>query len=247
MKRCAVAAAVVAVLAAGGCRKGAESRPAASAPAAAPAASAPATAPATVPAGEGMVPVEIKTPKPLFEGTPKPVDAAWVEKPSGKLRPPFLAPAGTKNLAFHRPVTASDAAPVIGELDQAVDGDKEGTDGHFVELGPGKQWVQVDLGGPHTIYAVVLWHYHKQARAYKAVAVQVADDEDFLTNVRTVFNADQDNTLGLGVGRDKGYVETAEGRLIPAGGIVGRYVRCYSAGNTANDANHYIEVEVYGR
>ena len=52
--------------------------------------------------------------------------------------------------------------------------------------------------------------------------------------------------LGLGAGKDKNYVETSEGKLIDAKGVVGRYVRCYSNGNSANDLNNYIEVEVYG-
>ena len=34
--------------------------------------------------------------------------------------------------------------------------------------------------------------------------------------------------------------------LIDPKGIKGRYVRLYSNGNTANDLNHYVEVEVYG-
>jgi hypothetical protein len=29
--------------------------------------------------------------------------------------------------------------------------------------------------------------------------------------------------------------------------VAGRYVRLYSNGNTANTANHYIEVEVWGK
>jgi len=29
-------------------------------------------------------------------------------------------------------------------------------------------------------------------------------------------------------------------------GVKGRYVRLYSQGNTSNDMNHYIEVEVFG-
>ena len=29
-------------------------------------------------------------------------------------------------------------------------------------------------------------------------------------------------------------------------GAKGRYIRLYSNGNTANDMNHYVEVEVYG-
>jgi len=79
------------------------------------------------------------------------------------------------------------------------------------------------------------------------VVVQVADDADFISQVRTLFNNDRDNSSGLGVGADRPYVETAEGKLIDAKGTVARYVRLYSRGNNANDQNHYLEVEVFGR
>jgi|GEM_PF-5423285 len=49
----------------------------------------------------------------------------------------------------------------------------------------------------------------------------------------------------LGELYDRHYVETNEGELIPANGIVARYVRLASHGNTQNDLNHYIEIEVY--
>jgi hypothetical protein len=75
--------------------------------------------------------------------------------------------------------------------------------------------------------------------------VQVADDADFITNVRTLFNNDIDNSAGLGVGKDKHYTETNEGKLIDARGVKARYVRLYSRGNTSDDLNHYIEVAVY--
>ena len=42
------------------------------------------------------------------------------------------------------------------------------------------------------------------------------------------------------------YVDTHFGELFDAKGTCGRYVRLYSRGNTANDLNHYIELEVYG-
>ncbi|MBA7712477.1 hypothetical protein ES703_121454 [subsurface metagenome] len=77
--------------------------------------------------------------------------------------------------------------------------------------------------------------------------VQVADDPDFITNVRTLFNNDIDNSAGIGVGDEMHYTETNEGRLIDAMGLKARYVRLYSNGNTSNDLNHYIEVEVYGK
>jgi hypothetical protein len=43
------------------------------------------------------------------------------------------------------------------------------------------------------------------------------------------------------------YVETSEGRLIDAKGAIARYVRLYSNGNNADEMNHLIEVEVFGR
>jgi len=73
------------------------------------------------------------------------------------------------------------------------------------------------------------------------------DDAEFTKNVQTVFNNDQDNTLKKGVGKGRAYIETNLGKLIDAKGVRGRYVRLYSNGNTANDLNHYVEVEVFGR
>lgn len=201
---------------------------------------------AAQPAGD-MEPIPLVLPKPMFVGTPQNFRGITnLEKPLGKPRPPFYAPKGTTNVALDKPVTSSDEQPIIGEIKMVTDGDKEAADGSYVELGPFKQYVTIDLGTPYNIYAIVIWHYHKQARVYKDVVVQVADDPDFITNVRTVFNNDDDNSSGLGVGSDNNYVETAEGKLIDAKGVVARYVRCYSNGNTSNDLNNYIEVEVYG-
>jgi hypothetical protein len=197
-----------------------------------------------------LVPIKIELPKPMFVGTPQDVRVPNLQKPLGKPRPPFLAPVGTENLAFGKPVTASDEEPIIGDIDYITDGDKEGADGSFVEFGPFLQYVTIDLEKKSEIYAIVVWHYHKQPVVYYDVVVQVADDSDFTSNVQTVFNNDIDNSAGLGVGKDMHYTETAEGKLIDClsqGPILGRYVRLYSNGNTSNDQNHYIEVEVYGK
>jgi len=196
---------------------------------------------------EGMAPIEIKLPRALFVGTPLDVRVPNLEKPLGRARPPFLAPVGTKNVALGKPVTSSDKVPIIGEIELITDGDKEATDGSYVELGPFKQYVTVDLEAAYEIYAIVVWHYHKQARVYYDVVVQVADDADFTSNVRTLFNNDIDNTAGLGAGQHKHYTETNEGKLIDAKGTRARYVRLYSNGNSSDDLNHYIEVEIYGR
>jgi hypothetical protein len=169
-----------------------------------------------------------------------------LEKPLGEPRPPFLAPAGVKNVAFGKPVVSSDKEPIIGEVEMITDGDKEAADGSYVELGPSLQNVTIDLGTECDIYAILFWHYHKEARVYFDVVVQVADDPDFITNVRTLFNNDADNSSGLGSGKDMNYIETAEGKLIDAKGVRARYVRLYSNGNSSNELNHYIEVEVFG-
>lgn len=194
-----------------------------------------------------LEPIAIALPKPVFAGTPQNFgDVTNLEKTSAKSRQRFYAPKGTINVALHKPVTSSVEQPITGEFKMLTDGDKEATDGSFIELGPGVQNITIDLGAPYNIYAIVIWHYHKQPRVYKDVVVQLADDADFITNVKTIFNNDTDNSSGLGVGKDLNYVETAEGKLIDAKGAVARYVRCSSSGNNANELNHYIEVEVYG-
>ena len=197
-----------------------------------------------------LVPIQISLPKPMFIGTPQNLGVKNLEKPLGKPREPFLAPEGTKNAAFGRPVTSSDEEPVIGEIDMVTDGDKEAADGSFVELGPFKQHVTIDLGKKFEIYAMIMWHYHKQPRVYFDVVVQLANDKDFVTDVKTVFNNDIDNSAGLGIGKNMHYMETSEGKLIDClsqGSPKARYVRLYSNGNNSNDLNHYIEVEVYGK
>jgi hypothetical protein len=193
------------------------------------------------------VELKLELPKPIFAGTPKNVPpGTTVEKPTGKPRPPLLVPKGTQLLSRDKPVKLSDDNPVAGKAEMVTDGSKEGADGNWLEMGPGLQWVQVDLGKPAEVAAVVLWHYHAEPRVYRDVVVQVADDADFIENVRTVFNNDQDNSAGLGLGKDNEYFELAEGKLIDAKGVTGRFVRCYTKGSTADEQNHCIEVEVHG-
>jgi hypothetical protein len=196
--------------------------------------------------GVSLVPIPLELPAPAFRGTPKPQDEPNLEEPLGKPRPPFLAPEGTVNLARRRPVRCSDPVPVAGEVDFITDGDKEASDFGYLELRPGSEWVQVDLGEKAAVYAVVIWHNHAEARVYRDVIVQVGDDPDFL-DAQTVFNNDYDGSSGMGVGPDKGYVETSEGKLINCKGVEGRYVRFYSKGSHVDDKNHYTEVEVFGR
>ena len=197
-----------------------------------------------------LVPVDIELPKPMFVGTPQDTKVENLEKPLGKPRPPFLAPEGTINVARDKPVSGSDEEPIIGDIEMITDGDKEAADGSYVELGPFAQYITIDLEQQCELYAIVAWHYHKQPRVYFDVVVQVSNDPDFIADVTTVFNNDIDNSAGLGIGTDMHYTETNEGKLIDLlskGSPKARYVRLYSNGNTSNDLNHYIEVDVYGK
>jgi len=197
------------------------------------------------PAGE-LAPLPLNLPPAGYEGTPKdmPPDTT-AEKPSGKPRPPFLAPKGVKNVAAGRPVTSSDPSPISGDLKQITDGKKDAFDENVVTLRRRTQWVQVDLQGEYNLYAILLWHEHKSPVVYRDVIVQVSDDPEFKNGVHTLFNNDQDNSSGLGVGTDREYFENHEGKLIDAKGTKARYVRCYSKGNTDYALNSYTEIEVY--
>ncbi len=192
-------------------------------------------------------PLKISYPKPMFVGTPVPIRLKNIEPPHPAKPWEFELPEGSFNLARGKAVTASDSAPLLGSLDLITDGDKSAEEGSYVELAGGKQWVQIDLGKTSDIFCLLIWHYHLQSRAYKAVVVQISDDPDFARNVKTVFNNDIDNACGLGAGTDYTYVESYLGKLIDTKGAKGRYLRLWSDGNTSNGMNHYIEVEAYGR
>jgi hypothetical protein len=195
-----------------------------------------------------MVPLILKLPPPAFKGTPKDIQlSAYVEPLSDKPRPPMMVPPGLKNIAPGKKLTSSDKNATASVLEKLTDGDKEASDQSIIFLRKGTQWVQMDLAAPCEIFAIVLWHAHNSAKVYHDVIVQLSDDPDFLKDVRTLYNNDQDNSSGLGVGTDREYFETFEGRLINAKGAKGRYLRFYSKGSTESALNEYTEIEVYGR
>ena len=196
---------------------------------------------------QDKVVLKMDLPKPQIVGTPVPIKVTNLEPKLQGARPDFLVPAGTTNLARGKKVTASDSDPATGTLDLITDGDKEADEGSWVELGPGRQWIQIDLEKAADIYALMVWHFHSQERVYFDVVAQVSDDPKFETGVTTIYNNDSANELGLGAGKDRPYIETYQGKLIDAKGVKGRYVRFYSKGNTTNKLNHYIEVEVFGK
>jgi hypothetical protein len=195
-----------------------------------------------------LVPLDLKLPAPAFKGTPKDVQIGPnVEPLSDKPRAPMMVPPGLKNLATGSKVSSSDKNVSAENLAKIIDGDKEASDQSIIFIHKGTQWIQLDLGSPQEIFAVAIWHAHNAAKVYHDVIVQVADDPDFIENVRTIFNNDNDNTSGLGVGTDREYFESYEGKLIDAKGVKARYIRFYSKGSTESALNEYTELEVWGR
>jgi len=197
-------------------------------------------------AAQDMEELKFELPEPFFGGTPLDYWGENLEPPSFKDREPFMAPAGTKIISIDKPVTSSFKEPLHGELKQITDGDKDYARSSLVELGEGVQWVQIDLEQEYKIYAILVWHFHEGKRVYFDMVGKVSNDPEFKEDVTVVYNNDHDNSAGLGVGEDKEYIEDEKGRLVDAKGVQGRYVRFYSNQNTANDLNHYVEIEIWG-
>ena len=197
-----------------------------------------------------LVPLILDLPKAAFVGTP-PNDLqtnSYTEPyDPNKSRPPMLVPPGLKNIARGSKLTCSDTNATAEVLAKLTDEDKDAYDESIIFLRRGTQYVQMDLGSPHELFAIVIWHAHNMLKVYHDVIVRVAADPEFKQQVRTLFNNDQDNTSGLGVGTDREYFETREGKLIDAKGIKARYIRFYSRGSTNGGLNEYTEIEVYDR
>jgi len=191
------------------------------------------------------VPLELKLPAPTLKGTPEDLPSGPnIEPLSDKPRPPFYVPKGVTNVALGKPVPAS-VQPFTGELSQITDGKKEAFDYDAVEFRRGTQWVQVDLGQPYKIYAIVMWHDHRYLQIFRDVIVQVSNDPEFKEGVITLFNNDTDNSSGLGVGTDREYFETHYGKIVDGKGVTARYVRCYTRGSSQSALNCWQEIEVY--
>jgi len=197
---------------------------------------------------EPLVPLTLKLPSPVFAGTPKSAPpGVRIEPASAKSPPPLMIPRDANNIAIGAKITSSDKHVTGALLSKLTDGDKEGEEDSIVQLRKGLQWVQFDLRKPCEVFAIAVWHAHDQAKIFRSVIVQVADDQDFTENVRTVFNNDTDNTSGLGVGQDRQYFETFRGKVFDANRSRARYIRLYSNGSTDSVLNEYTEVEIYGR
>jgi hypothetical protein len=196
---------------------------------------------------DDWVPLNLKLPAAVDAGTPKNLPPGSTVELNAKPQPPPWVPKDAVNVAPGKKITCSDKNASAADLAKLTDGDKEAEESGIVLFHKGLQWVQFDLAVPHEIYAIVAWHAFDTHKIYRSVIVQVADDADFTENVRTLFNNDRENNSGLGIGADRQYVESNQGRIIEAKGARARYVRLYSNGNSDSKMNEYTEVEIYGR
>jgi len=196
---------------------------------------------------DSKIDLEIEYPEKLVKGTEVPKNIPNLEKSRAKDTAPaaFKIPAGCTNLAEDMEVTSSDDDPIAGDLDMITDADADGNE--YVQIKKGLQWVQINLEDSKTLYAAHIWHYHAQPRVYNDIIVQVSNDEDFASGVTTVYNNDHDNSSGLGKGTDKNYIEEYYGKTVDLKGTKGQYVRFYSQGNSADNSNHYLEIQVHGK
>jgi hypothetical protein len=199
-------------------------------------------------AADKMVPLDVKLPGAAFKGTPTNIQTNTYTEPYSDAPPAaMMVPEGLQNLAKGSKLTSSSTNVPAEKLALIIDGDKEAAEPSVVLLRKGTQYIQMDLGNPAEIFAIVMWHAHATAKVYHDVVVQVSDDPEFKKDVKAVFNNDQDNTSALGAGTDREYFETRYGRRVDAKGVKGRYLRFYSKGSTESALNEYTELEVYGR
>jgi hypothetical protein len=165
-----------------------------------------------------------------------------------------MAPPGVTNLALKKLVTCSMEEDdfIEGFADQITDGVKKSREGDFVDLGPGVQWVQVDLQQEYNVFCVVIWHYYRNPIIYRDVIIQVSNDPEFETGVTTLFNNDHDNSSELGAGNDPSHMAAWWGEVGDARGPSNmgtrcRYVRVYTNGGCADESNRFVEIAVYGK
>ncbi len=188
----------------------------------------------------------------IAESSPYPVrntDPPWYESAPTNA-PKLQVPEGSTNLAAGKPVTSSDTNPMIGKCEQITDGDKNWQDGSYVELAPGKQYIQIDLLTNATIHAVWVWHYYSwvpNVDVPNDVVIQLGHEATFSNNVTTVFNSDNDDTLGLGKGKDIPFGTSKYGKLIHTNPIRSRFIRVYGRGGKIDELSKYVEIEVYGK
>ena len=161
---------------------------------------------------------QMNFPPPAYVGTPSQKVSTGTDRLSQQPQLSLLLPVDARaNVASGKPITCSAPLVLEGDLSLVTDGNKSSDS--YVSLGPGLQWIQVDLGEVHEIYGVVVWHDYSTPSVYNDVIVAISDDPSFEVGVSVVFNNDADGSSGLDyeLGGDPAYLETNYGRIIATG------------------------------
>jgi hypothetical protein len=176
-----------------------------------------------------------------------------------------------ENLALNKPVNAPEdgtdqfkANPVWGPKEKATNGNRDTGDwmGWNV-VGQNREeigWCEVDLEETRWIDTIRIWHYYGDQRTYHHVKIAFSTTGKFEGKETVIFDGDDEGaslaTSWIGdVVDDKSvkfkkfgggeYQETPGGRLDHFKPVKARYVRDWNFGSTANDAVHWVEIEVY--
>ena len=139
---------------------------------------------------QDKVPLKTQLPQPLFVGTPVPLNVPNLEPPMKGKRPDFMVPAGTVNLAKGKKVTASDSNPMSERWIWLPMETRPATKAPGSNSGRASNGCRSIWRRAANIYAVLIWHFHSQARVYRDVVAQVSDDPTFKSGVTTIFNND---------------------------------------------------------
>ncbi|WP_158289582.1 fibronectin type III domain-containing protein [Paenibacillus flagellatus] len=163
----------------------------------------------------------------------------------------------TINVAKNKSVTSNGTVSNGKPLSILTDGVTARDQYALIGVSSGPKWVQVDLGQAYGIKKINIrndWGASPDTyRTGRDHVVQVSNDPAFATGVTTVFNNDQDNSSGLGIGTDAEYQEPADGSgktiTLPTT-INARYVRFSANGHVrvsgqVNLVNTPVEIEVY--
>ena len=140
--------------------------------------------------------------------------------------------AEAANLALGKSVTASFSDPSAGSLDLVTDGKINGHLGHGDGDG---EWVQVDLGRVEEIGLVRIWHYWRDARAYRGNRVALSVSGEFAGEETVIFDSQADGM----------YPETERGQVFVIEPVRARYIRNWLVDNTANASRQWVEIEAY--
>ena len=160
------------------------------------------------------------------------------------------------NLALNKDVTLVPMITYVPDFERVAHATDGILDGNNYVNGVEENtpsYIQIDFGKEITANKVKIWHYATgNNRIYNDVVIQFSNDPEFKSDVVTVFNNDQDNSSGLGVGTDTEYVENFDtGKTIEFSPVQAQYMRCYnngfkySADGEIRYLHHWQEVEVY--